>query len=162
MCAEPKSEINFNKESGDFLCFNANKLETSIDFCYEQYSRALVSIVRNILQDEGIDITSYRYKETKNYQKIKNEPISGLPGGSMSFGEFIERFLLDRKDGCYYNSLYDLGNPIEFPKLSDYSDESVTEEIACLLYPNENAIHIADRVIEIKKILTIKAVLRSV
>lgn len=135
MQSEPQSKDDLNKEWDNFLLLQCKRVSDPIGFSFEQYRDALIPVIRKILQYRGIDIKNLIYKDAANYQEIKNEQIQGLPGGSMSLEEFIERFLLDRNNGCYYISLYDMGNPVEFPKPSDYSDESVADDIACLLYP---------------------------
>jgi len=63
----------------------------------------------------------------------KNEQIQGVPGGSMPYEEFIDRFLLDADNGDFYTSLYNMGNRREFAQESDYSDEAVVDDITCLL-----------------------------
>lgn len=150
MQSEPQNKDDLNKEWANFFALQCKRVSDPAGFSLKQYRDELIPVIRKILQYKGIDIKNLTYKDDViNYQTIKNEQIQEFPGGSMSLEEFIERFLLDRNNGCYYISLYEMGNPVEFPKSSDYSDESVADDIACLLYPSADGADQHEHVIAI-------------
>lgn len=65
------------------------------------------------LNQKGIDIHSPNYKESENYNNVKNAPIYTYDG-AMTVEEYIERSLLTPQELIdSYSSIYDMGNPYE-------------------------------------------------
>ena len=65
-----------------------------------------------LLVKYNIDIFKVGYKETKNYLKIKDNPIFSYVDGFMSYEEVIERFFLSEDEvKKSYKSIYEMGNP---------------------------------------------------
>lgn len=149
MESESGKESGLSKEWKNFFALQCKRVLYPDELIFEEYRDALITVIGKILQYEGIDIKSFTYNECGNYQRIRNEQIQGLPGGSMSLEEFIERFLIDREKGCYYISLYDMGNLAEFPTVTDYNDEAIAEDIACLLFPSADEAESHDYILDV-------------
>lgn len=66
------------------------------------------------LKSNGINIHEIDYKRSKNYSEVKGERIFCGNDGFMTIEEYIERYLLEEhKVIKAYESIYDMGNPVE-------------------------------------------------
>jgi len=88
--------------------------------------------IKEFLLSNNIDIHNPHFKESENYQKIKDTRILGSAYGSMSIGEFIERFLLTSDEvSNTYESEYDLGATADL--IGRCEDRDVAREIITLI-----------------------------
>lgn len=91
---------------------------------------AIEEEIKKYLLEKDINIYKRNYKMSENYKRIENERIIGCSEfGSMSLDEFIERFLLTKKEvNNKYESIYDMGNVQELTD-DQCEDISVAREI---------------------------------
>ena len=106
----------------------------------EENVTKIVAVIKNYLDSKCVDINARNYKNTPDYMKIKNEGITGFPGGVMSLEEFIDRFM---HTNCTFESIYDMGNPNEIES-NESTDYAVATEIWYILSLDENGITVAN------------------
>lgn len=109
--------VNNNFQPSDFLLNETYQNEENIS--------GLVVAIREYLDSKGIDIKTYHYKDSRNCKRIRDNGISGFPGGIMSLEEFIDRFM---RTNYTFNSIYDMGNPNEIEE-DLCTDSAVATEI---------------------------------
>lgn len=116
---------NNNFQPSDFILTGIYQNEEDVS--------KLVMAIKRYLDSKGIDIKTRNYKHDKNYKRIRNDRISGFPGGAMSLEEFVDRFM---HTNSTFESIYDMGNPNEIED-SLCTDSAIASEIRYILSLDE-------------------------